>query len=173
MEKKRNSDFEIEIFNLENKEYTYDLKVGNDFFKSQEGSVIEEGNVRVHVVLDKSDVFFDLLFWIEGEVALICDRSLEKFNAPISINEKLICKYGQEELEIDEQVIQITKSTQTIDLSQYIYEFISLSIPMKKLHPKFKDEDDDEGILIYSSEDGEKVDKKIDPRWGKLKELKK
>lgn len=173
MEKKRRNDFEIEIFNLENKEYTYDLKVNNDFFKSQEGSVIEEGSAKVHVVLNKSDAFFDLLFLIEGEVGLICDRSLEKFNELIHIDEKLICKYGHEELEIDEQVIQITKSTQTIDLSQYIYEFISLSIPMKKLHPKFKDEDnDDEGLLIYSSEDDEIVDKKTDPRWGKLKDLK-
>ncbi len=173
MEKKRRSDFEIEIFNLENKQYTYDFVVDKDFFKSQEGSVIEEGGATVHVVLDKSDAFFDLLFMIEGEVGLVCDRSLEKFNAPISINEKLICKYGQEELEIDEQVIQITKSTQMIDLSQYIYEFISLSIPMKKLHPKFEDEEDnDDGLLIYSSKDDEAADKKIDPRWGKLKDLK-
>ncbi len=173
MEKKRRNHFEIEIFNLENKEYTYDFKVSNDFFKSREESVVESGSVHVRVVLNKNDAFFDLLFLIEGEVELVCDRSLEKFNEPIDINEKLICRYGSEELEIDEQVIQITKNTQTIDLSQYVYEFISLSIPMKKLHPKFRDEDDDEGLLIYSSEDDEIVDKKIDPRWGKLKDLKK
>jgi len=54
-----------------------------------------------------------------------------------------------------------------------MYEFISLEIPIKKLHPKFRDEEDDngEGKIVYKSESKDD-DSDIDPRWEKLKKLK-
>ena len=43
---------------------------------------------------------------------------------------------------------------------------------MKKLHPKF-DYEDDNDEFIYSSEDKEEsTDTNVDPRWKKLKDLK-
>jgi uncharacterized protein len=79
-------------------------------------------------------------------------------------------------------VIIIPRDIQKLNLAQYIYEFIGLSIPMKKLHPKFQDEEDEddenETKLVYRSEDGKKDNKEneegdgIDPRWNALKDLK-
>jgi len=60
-----------------------------------------------------------------------------------------------------------------------MYEFIGVEIPIKKLHPRFQEEEneDDEtnGKLIYTSStdttSGEDDDQ-IDPRWEQLKKLK-
>jgi uncharacterized metal-binding protein YceD (DUF177 family) len=67
-------------------------------------------------------------------------------------------------------------------VAQYIYEFIGLAIPMKRLHPRFEEEEqedeDIEGILIYSTkkegdDPEDEEDEKIDPRWDILNNLKK
>jgi len=66
---------------------------------------------------------------------------------------------------------------EAIDMSQYIYEFISMGIPMKKLHPKYNNENqNNDEQLFYSStvDDSQTVKNKeeIDPRWEALKKLK-
>jgi uncharacterized metal-binding protein YceD (DUF177 family) len=92
-------------------------------------------------------------------------------------------KFGPENKELDEDLWEITPETQQINVAQHLYDFIALSLPMKKLHPRFLeelDEEDDSDILIYSSrqaaqeeggdEDGDD-DEDIDPRWDALKNL--
>ena len=72
----------------------------------------------------------------------------------------------------------ISRDTVSLELGQYIYEFIALAIPLKKLHPRFQeeaDEGDAEGKIVYSSsaEPTEtKNGEEIDPRWNILKKLK-
>jgi uncharacterized metal-binding protein YceD (DUF177 family) len=75
----------------------------------------------------------------------------------------------------------IHRDTDSLELGQYIYEFIALEIPMKRLHPRYAGEpedDDAEGRIIYSSgdpsteNDSDTNNEDIDPRWEQLKKLK-
>ena len=47
-------------------------------------------------------------------------------------------KYGDKDEEITDEIMIIHRDTATLELGQYIYEFIALAIPLKKLHPKFQ-----------------------------------
>jgi uncharacterized protein len=75
----------------------------------------------------------------------------------------------------------ITRDQDSIDLGQFMYEFIVLSIPIKKIHPDLRNEEEDEDEsdvrIVYSTstekEQREKKEEDIDPRWEKLKKLKK
>lgn len=130
----------------------------------------------MEVELNKHETFIEVDFKIKGVANLVCDRSLEPFDHPVKSNHKIVFKYGDEDREITDEIVMINRESVTLDLGQYIYEFIGLAIPMKKLHPKFKDEEneDSEGGIVYSSGD-DKDDKKeeaIDPRWEQLKKLK-
>jgi uncharacterized metal-binding protein YceD (DUF177 family) len=80
-------------------------------------------------------------------------------------------KYGPEPAELSDEIIIITRDQDKLELGQYMYEFISLEIPIKKLHPKFRDEEEDEseGKIVYKSESD---NNDTDPRWDKLKNLK-
>ncbi len=173
---------EIDIFNLQDKTYNYVFEVDDKFFLEFDGSLINKGNAAINITLKKSITFIELKLTIEGTIALTCDRSLEQFDYPILIENDLIFKFGDEHKELDEFMVQIPLGTEKIHLGQYIYEFISLAIPMKKLHPKFQGmEDEEEGTLVYSSKsdtlediddsDSEKKDEPVDPRWQKLNEL--
>lgn len=117
-------------------------------------------------------------FSIQGSIELECDRSLEEFDFPINVERSMIYKYGDEEKELSEDVYVIEKNTQTLNVADIIFEFIGLEVPMKKLHPKFQDDEDDdsEGSMIYFSEpeedQNEQNEENIDPRWAALKNLK-
>ncbi len=165
--------FNIDIFRLSNSTHDYQFEIGNSFFEAQPGSLISEGKGEVKVVLDKSDNFIQAGFELDLVVKLECDRSLEPFDYAIKKEESLIFKYGEEEMEIDDNIVIIHRNRQRINMAQYIYEFIGVSIPMKKLHPRFENEgEEDELIYSSGSESDEGGTEPVDPRWHKLKNLK-
>lgn len=166
--------FKIDIFRLENKHYVHEFEGGNDFFVALEQDLIEKGNFKATVTLDKSEVMIQLLYHIVGSVELTCDRSLDTFDFPVDITQKMILKFSDHTEEITDELMLIDRNTQYINVAQDIYEFIGLQIPMKKLHPRFQVEeqtflsslddddldedfedlvweDDDEGEIVYST----------------------
>lgn len=193
--------FKIDIFRLENKQYLHEFEGDDNFFVALEQDLIEKGHFKATVTLDKSEVMIQLLYHIVGSVELTCDRSLDTFDFPIDITQRLILKFSDHTEEITDELILIDRNTQYINVAQDIYEFIGLQIPMKKLHPRFvieeqsfnevnEDEDfeedeefiwEDEGEIVYSTatDEGEEEDEEqvedpepeIDPRWAILKKL--
>ena len=164
--------YKIDIADLSVGEREYHFDFGNDFFANFENSIVKNGNGEIKAVLNKTESFIELTLHVTGKLELICDRSLDSFDFPISISREIIIKFGEEpeDNEVDD-IMFISWNTPTINISQILYEFISVEIPMKKLHPRYRNEEDDNDELVYSSEDLK--NKIIDPRWKKLNELKK
>ena len=87
------------------------------------------------------------------------------------LKERVVSRYDQKSLN-DEVPEFAGRSTSS--------EFIALAIPLKKLHPRFKDEEEQDedlstGKIVYSSEaegDENKNENEGDPRWNILKKLK-
>jgi uncharacterized protein len=172
--------FKINIIGLSNKVHHFDFQIDDNFFRhyGQGSGLVTEGKLEAQVELDKRETMLETRFLINGTVKLICDRSLDPFEYPMKINKKVIFKYGDADEELSDEIIMINREADSLELGQYMYEFINLEIPMKKLHPRYQDEpdtDDSEGKIIYSSgstsADSES-DEDIDPRWEKLKKLK-
>lgn len=168
--------FEVEIFQLKNGKHQYDFVVSDSFFQLLGTSLVSKGNLKALVTINKNTDFFKINFIINGNVSLICDRSLEEYDEYISVNKDLIIKYGEVNEEVSDDVETITHGTLTLDVSKYIYEYIGLEIPYKKLHPKFREQAslDDQDPLVYQTETYKKSDIEgdIDPRWNSLLKLK-
>lgn len=167
----RRVDYNIDIFKLSNSSHQYDFQFDDNFFDLFEASLVDKGSGKIDLILLKSDSFIELKFEITGKIELVCDRTLEPFWFELKLSNKLLLKFGEEWEEISDEILMMPRGEQTINVAQYIYEFIGVSIPMKKLHPKFNAEDENDDF-IYSSEDVNENDKSIDPRWRKLKDLK-
>ncbi|MBB6001627.1 DUF177 domain-containing protein [Arcicella rosea] len=174
--------FRIDIFRLENKHYVHEFEGGDEFFVALEQDLIEKGHFKTTVTLDKSEVMIQLLYHIVGSVELTCDRSLDTFDFPVDITQKMILKFSDHTEEITDELMLIDRNTQYINVAQDIYEFIGLQIPMKKLHPRFQVEeetflsdfdedddsdedfedlvweDDDEGEIVYSTSTADSED---------------
>jgi uncharacterized protein len=182
--------YNIDVIKLREGRHSFTFEVGDEFFQFYEAEEWVKGsNVTVTVQLNKTSSVIEADFVLEGTVKLTCDRSLEVFDYPIYLIEKVIYKYGAMEQEISEDVFVITKDTPSINVAQLIYEFVMLAIPAKKVHPDFRDEMDEEdfdqeGVLVYKSEEEKKTDMEgsedenapvqpADPRWEILNKLKK
>jgi uncharacterized protein len=173
--------YSVNIIGLSNKVHHFDYEIGDEFFRQYGTDLVSQGKFQAEVALNKHETFIEADFKIKGTATLTCDRSLEPFEYPIWTTKKILFKYGETDEEISDEIIMINRDTATLELGQYIYEFIALAIPMKKLHPKFRAEDmtEDEtavGKIVYSSASNEGKDEKgdddIDPRWNILKKLK-
>jgi uncharacterized metal-binding protein YceD (DUF177 family) len=168
-------EFSVNIIGLSKKAHEFKYTLGKAFFDEFGKDLLDEGQFEATVVLDKRETFIEGSFTIKGTARLICDRSLEPFDHPIESKHKMVFKFGEEEIEVSDEIEVISPDKQSLNIGQYLYEFIGLSLPMKRIHPKYQieNDDNDEGGIIYSSSpENEKEEDTIDPRWEKLKKLK-
>lgn len=181
-EVKELSKFNIDIYGLEERSYEFDYELGKAFFEQMPQEIVERGDFKVHLRLEKSSTMIQLWFTIDGRAELTCDRSLEPFVEPVRTKGKLILKFGDREEELTDEISIINRNTGRINVASYIFEFIALALPMRKIHPDLREQDDEEsdgeqaGTIVYSSEKNEAESKneepKTDPRWEALKKLK-
>lgn len=114
---------------------TYQL--GNDFFSLFEGSLLAKGDFVVHINLDKTPRNIQVRFLIQGVVELSCDRTGELFNYPLHIERTVHFKLGSDYQELDVDLYVIDRGAPYIEVAQHIYDFVHVTIPMKRLHPRF------------------------------------
>lgn len=173
--------FKVNIIGLSNRIHTFQYEIGDEFFRQygKDTGLVSEGAFEAEVDLDKRETFIEARFKIKGHAKLICDRSLDPFQYPVEIDKKVVFKYGDADEELSDEIVIIRRDADSLELGQYIYEFISLEIPIKKLHPRYEGEleteDEAEGKIIYTSgsaSDEDNDEENIDPRWEKLKKLK-
>lgn len=176
--------YEIPILKLENKRHEYAFAGDDQFFEAMEQELIRRGRFQAHLTLDKSETMLHLKFAIRGSYELTCDRTLEPFEEPFETTQRLILKYGDEPEELSDEIEIIGWDTPSLNVARYLFEFIALTVPAKKLHPRLRaeeaDEDEEqperEGKLVYSSDADEPEDADqppaVDPRWQALSKLK-
>ncbi len=163
--------------------HRFDFHVGGGFFAAHEGSGIRQGNVDVGVDLERSGSMLRLDVRMEGEVTVPCDRCLEDCRLPVDYEGRLTVKFSEEEHPFEGDILWINPAEAMLDLEQYIYESVVLSLPYRKVHPEdvhgtpLCNPSMLERFKIVSPEEFESLisEKPVeeDPRWEKLKELKK
>ncbi len=106
-----------------------------------------------------------------------CDLSNEPYDQKIKGSLQLVVKFGQEFNDENEDILIIPHGEYEINIAQYIYELIVLSVPSKLIHPGVKDGTLKSDILEKLEElspkdlDEKENSEEIDPRWNKLKKL--
>ena len=169
--------YQIPILSLEDKVYQYSFTGNEDFFAAFEQEWVQKGEFNAKATLDKSATMIQVKLIIDGHLKLICDRSNEEFEFPIHIDEKIIYKYSDHNEDMGDNLFLLDRKSPKLDLSQDLFDFIALQVPMKKLHPRFVKplEEHVDGELIYTTdpEDENKADQEpeMDPRWAALKKL--
>ena len=162
--------FKIDIFRLENKQYLHEFEGNDDFFEVLDQELIQKGNFKATIVLNKNETMIQMMYKITGSVELTCDRSLDLFDFPVDITQKMILKFSDHNEEITEELVLIDRNTQYINVAQDIFDFIGLQIPIKKLHPRFvKDEVTYESLMKKFEDeyvDGDDLDDDDDLDFG-------
>jgi len=151
--------------------HRYDLQIDDTFFEHFQQGEIHHGTFSVHIDLEKEERMLLFHFSIDGSVSIPCDRCNEPVAIPISGNERLIVKFGEEFSELDDEILIIPESETSFDVSPFLYEYIHLLLPMKRVHPE-----DEQGKSTCNPDMLARLNqflrkRALDPRWEKLNEI--
>ena len=113
--------------------------VGKEFFESFENSEVIDAELDIDVTVEKSGRYVGVDCYIEGSVSVECDRCLERLDIPVDEEVLLSVKYGEEESADDPQegtreVIFVPEDGAELNMSQIIYDYVCLSLPMQRMH---------------------------------------
>jgi uncharacterized metal-binding protein YceD (DUF177 family) len=175
-------DFKIAFSGLKAGNHNFKLSAGDAFFEEFKALDIEKGEVNILLNMEKQERMLIFIIDISGHVEVVCDRCLEKYRQPLAIHKTLYVKLqnGIENLiEESEDVLLLPDHYNDFDISHYIYEFISLSLPIKRVHGYNEAGEslcDEEMMELLEEKERAKTDSgntgEVDPRWEALRKLK-
>jgi len=170
--------FTIPFVGLKLGSHHFEYEIEQAFFEHFEYEDFNNVNVLVNVVLEKKTTLLELHFKISGFVNINCDLTNEPYNQNIKNEFDLVVKFGDEFNDEHVDILIIPHGTYEINIQQYIYELIVLSVPIKRIHPGVEDGTLQSDILEKLdelsprlNEEKEIKDEDIDPRWNTLKKL--
>lgn len=171
-------EFIIPFVGLKIGKHHFDYQIDKSFFQHFEYEDFNDVSIKTDLIFEKKSTLLELHFKISGTVNINCDISNEPYDQKIKGSFDLVVKFGDEYNDDYEDILIIPHGEYEINVSQYIYELIILSVPAKRLHPGIKDGSLQSDILKkleeLSPKDLETKKNKsegIDPRWNTLKKL--
>ena len=174
---KSTNEYLIPFIGLKIGKHQFEYQINKKFFEEFGFDEFESCDIKVNVVFEKKATMLELSFKHKGTVNVTCDVSGEQFDMPIKGNIKLVVQFGDVFNNDNEELLILPVGEHQLDLKQYIYEMIALSIPLKRVHPGIKDGTLKSETLDKLNENSvkekqeEKKEEEIDPRWDKLKQL--
>ena len=170
------SQYTLPFSGLSEGKHLFDFDVNDRFFDEFENSEVEKGDLKVQVELEKRSTYLRLTFSIRGVVQLICDRCLENFNYSLESKRELLVKFSDKPVEDEAEMIYLHPTDFQVLIAQYIYEFVILSFPIRRIHPDGEDgESLCDPVMIKKLEElryhGKTSDEPEDPRWKELKKF--
>ncbi|MBO7580823.1 MAG: DUF177 domain-containing protein [Bacteroidaceae bacterium] len=175
---------------LGGKTFEYDLS--DDFFAEMEG-LIQRGSIHTTVACLSAGSVYKFQIHSVGTIIVPCDRCLSDLELRIETTDDLNVKLGDEYADEGDCVV-VPEAEGYLDLAQFIYEFIALSMPLTCCHEPGKCDDAmmqelsrhqstrsgiaDDGQADSANGDvqdesmGEDSDEPVDSRWAALKQFK-
>jgi uncharacterized metal-binding protein YceD (DUF177 family) len=175
---KNTKEYLIPFVGLKLGKHHFEYQIKNTFFDIFDYDEFQNSDIKVNVVLEKKSNMLEISFKQQGIVNIPCDVTGEDFDLPIKSKMKLIVRFGEEFNNDNEELLILPFGEFEVDIAQYIYEMIVLSVPLRRVHPGVKDGSLQSEVLEKLNELAVKENKKenkkeenIDPRWDKLKQL--
>ena len=179
------NEFLIPFIGLKLGKHQFEYQISKAFFDHFEFDEFESANIKVNIVLEKKNTMLELNFKHSGTINVPCDLTSEDFDLPIKGSLKLVVRFGETFNDENEDLLILPIGEHQIDVAQYIYEMVVLSIPLKKTHPGIKDGTletkalsklKEISVTEQAQEENVQEETEIkaentDPRWDKLKTL--
>ena len=171
-------DYTIPYVGLKIGKHHFDYQIDKKFFEHFEYDDFNDVDVKTELVFEKKTTLLELHFQVSGSVNVNCDITNEPYNQRINGSFDLVVKFGDDYNDDFEDIVILPHGEYEINVAQYIYELIILSVPTKRIHPGVEDGTLDSDILKKLEElspkgleEKEETSEDIDPRWNTLKKL--
>jgi len=166
------NEFLIPFLGLKLGKHQFEYQISKAFFDHFEYDEFDSSTIKVNLVLEKQSTMLELNFKHSGTINVPCDVTNEMFDLPVKGRLRLIVRFGEKFNDENEELLILPFGEHQIDVSQYIYEMIVLSIPLKRISPDAKNSKALEKLADIEVKDEQEVkEEEIDPRWAALKKL--
>lgn len=166
--------YSIPFRGLSDGQHSFQFDIDKTFFDEFDSSEIKIGSITAEISLFKEPQLLEMDFFIHGTIEVTCDRCLDNFELPVQYKGRLFFKFGEESGELSDEIIILSPGKTEINIAQYLYEFIHLSLPYTKVHPYLNGKSGCNPDMIEKLDSlrGKESGKEDhDPRWDKLKEI--
>ena len=180
-EKTKLKEYNIAFKGLKEGDHFFEYKLGDDFLGLFEQPQVDSGKLEAKIRLIKTSRMLELEFTIDGVVEAVCDRCLGPVDVPVHYEGTIYVNFGESFDEPTEEIVVIPYESHTINVAQYLYEFIVVSMPIRHIHPDKEDGSpgcDPEMLdrlktyMVDEKTGPENKDEEpIDPRWEELRKL--
>ena len=119
----------------------FSFKADKEFFEYFDNSEILDAQLDIQVVAVKLPGYLGIDCTIDGELVVACDRCLEDLEIPVHSLVKLSVKSGPMEADSPQglqddgrETLYIQDEEPDLDLSQTVYDYSCLSVPLHHVH---------------------------------------
>jgi len=172
-------EFEIAFVGLKPGVHEFEYNIDDKFFLDYGVQDFNNCSAKVKLYLDKKNGFFQLKFDIDGSATVICDRCSnplkkqlwEEYNIVVKMVEDPDTMNMQEE---DPDIYYISRGESHLKIADWIYEFVSLSIPLQKMcsESEVGGEQCNVEVLEKLRQMEEDINKQSNPIWKGLEKFK-
>ena len=130
-------DFTIPLSGLASGRNAFLWHVGKAFFGEFDNTDIQDADIRVEAILEKTgkDMFLDLE--LEGTVKVICDRCLSDLTLSVEASPRFVIRFDPSAPETEgEREVLVPEDPASADLHQVVYDYIYMSLPIQRMHPE-------------------------------------
>ena len=138
-------DFIIPLNGLKSGRTEFSWRAGKEFFEGFGNSEIIDADIAVNAEVEKSGTYLGVNCRLEGTLTVPCDRCLEDLTLPVSAEARLSVKFGEEPSDAAEavagderEIIYLPDDGADMDLSQTVYDYAYLALPMQRIHEEGK-----------------------------------
>ncbi|MBS1730852.1 MAG: DUF177 domain-containing protein [Bacteroidetes bacterium] len=130
--------YDIAFVGLKPGIHEYEYRIDGKFFEHYDEQDFSDCQAVIRLKLDKKTNFMMLVFDVDGKADLWCDRCGNPLTVQLWDEFKLTVKMVDDpdqmnEEELDPDVFYIGHHESHINVADWIYEFINLSIPLQKI----------------------------------------
>jgi uncharacterized metal-binding protein YceD (DUF177 family) len=130
--------FEIAFVGLKPGVHEFNYELNNQFFIDKGAEDYTNASANVKLLLEKNTGFMLLKFEIGGKADVNCDRCGNPLKMDLWDEFKMLVKLVDNPEEMNEQeedpdVFYISRTESHLEVSNWLYEFVTLSIPMQRM----------------------------------------
>jgi uncharacterized metal-binding protein YceD (DUF177 family) len=169
--------YSIPFTGLKLGKHLFEYAITDAFFEELDYSLVKKADLQCKVELDKQETMLILTFDIAGTIGLTCDKCLSQYPQQVNIHEQQIAKFGEEEIDEDEEIITLRKNDFEINVAGLIYEYVTVAVPFfarcnDEGNTPYCDKEMLERLNKLASGESETTNEQHDPRWDALKKFK-
>ncbi|MDR0728501.1 MAG: DUF177 domain-containing protein [Prevotellaceae bacterium] len=127
--------YSIAIGRLSVGKHFFSFKIDDAFFVDFEGSEVQQAAIEAAITVIKNTELVQLEVQLTGQVTVPCDRCLDDLTMSVAFRGAPVVKFTADDNNpVDDNVLWVSIDADEVDLMQYLYDSIILSLPLQRIH---------------------------------------